>query len=94
MGTSTVSFVIDENLKHQAESIFDELGLNMSTAFTMFTKAVVRSGGIPLELVIDPFYQAENQHELQSIMHGYKSGADPLIPMPETIEGLEALLNG
>jgi len=55
---------MDENLKKQAETLFEDMGLNMTTAFTIFTKAVVRQGKIPFEIAADPFYSAANQARL------------------------------
>lgn len=55
---------VDDTLKKQAEMIFSDLGLNLSTATTMFLKQVVRHNGIPFELRADPFYSVENQARL------------------------------
>ena len=60
---------MDENLKKQAEALFDEMGLNMTTAITIFTKAVVRQRKIPFEISAiptDPFFSAENQARLRA----------------------------
>ena len=42
MATTSITIRMDENLKKRAELLFDDMGLNMTTAITMFTKAVVR----------------------------------------------------
>lgn len=55
---------VDDTLKKQAELIFSDLGLSLSTATTMFLKQVVRHNGIPFELRADPFYSVENQARL------------------------------
>ena len=55
---------VDDALKKQAETIFSELGINLSIATTMFLKQVVRYNGIPFELRVDPFYSSENQKRL------------------------------
>lgn len=52
MKDSTVSVRIDKELKEQAEKIFKELGISVSTAFTLFYKQVVLSNGIPFELTL------------------------------------------
>lgn len=57
---------IDDDLKRQAEMVLDELGMNMTTATTVFLKQVVRCRGIPFELRADPFYSEENQRHLQA----------------------------
>jgi len=50
MANTTITIRIDEDLKKQAEVLFDEMGLNMTTAYTIFTKAVVREKKIPFEV--------------------------------------------
>lgn len=47
-----VNFRVDENLKIESEKIFNELGLGMTGALTVFLKAVVRNNGIPFSLEI------------------------------------------
>ena len=42
---ATVSIRMDDALKRQTETASDQLGLNMTTAVTMFAKAVVRENG-------------------------------------------------
>ncbi len=51
--TTNINIRVDEELKRKAENIFNELGLNMSTAMNMFLRYSVRYGGIPFELRID-----------------------------------------
>jgi DNA-damage-inducible protein J len=57
-----VNIRIDDELKTRADNIFEELGLNMTTAFTMFIRQTIRQGGIPFQITtnVDPFYNAEN----------------------------------
>jgi len=55
-----VNIRIDEELKKQAESLFSEFGMNMTTAITIFIKAVVREQKIPFEIKADPFYSETN----------------------------------
>lgn len=61
---ANVNIRVDDKLKKEAENIFSELGLSMSTATNVFYKQVVRYGGIPFELRLDPFYSTENQAHL------------------------------
>jgi len=61
MAQTTVNIRIDEDLKKQAESLFADFGMNMTTAFTIFAKAVVRERKIPFEITAsDPFYSETN----------------------------------
>ncbi len=50
MPTTNLNIRIDTDLKKQAEKIFEELGLNMSTALTVFLRQTVRYNGIPFEM--------------------------------------------
>ena len=61
MATTNVSIRMDMELKKQAETLFDQMGMNMTTAFTIFTKAVVRQGKIPFEISVDLTGNAENK---------------------------------
>jgi DNA-damage-inducible protein J len=62
-----VNIRIDDELKARADNIFNELGLNMTTAFTMFVRQTIRQGGIPFEITTrtDPFYNTENMRVLR-----------------------------
>ena len=50
---ASVSFRIDSDLKYQAENLFKELGLTMTTAFNIFLKQSVRQGKIPFEIALN-----------------------------------------
>lgn len=50
MATTNINFRVDDELKKQAEELFDYLGLTMSGALTMFLKTSVNNNGIPFEL--------------------------------------------
>jgi DNA-damage-inducible protein J len=71
---ANVNIRVDESLKREAEGIFSELGLTMSAATTMFYKQVVRFGGIPFELRVDPFYSTENQARLRASIADLEAG--------------------
>lgn len=47
---ATVSFRMDDALKKQADELFNDLGMNLTTAFTIFVKQAVREQGIPFEI--------------------------------------------
>lgn len=86
---ATVSFRMDDTLKRQTESILEELGLNMTTAMTMFAKTIVREQRLPLDLSIDPFYSAKNQTRLKRAIEDYESGKSAQIK--RSIEDLERM---
>ena len=60
MATTSITIRMDEKLKKQAEILFEDMGLNMTTAFTIFAKAVVRQNKIPFEITAYPFFSESN----------------------------------
>lgn len=61
MAQATVSFRMDDDLKKRMEIICDEMGMNLTTAFTIFAKKVTREHRIPFEVEADPFYSESHQ---------------------------------
>lgn len=53
MATTNMSIRMDTELKKQAETMFADMGLNMTTAMNMFLRQVVRQGRIPFEIATD-----------------------------------------
>ena len=81
--TTNLNIRVDEGLKRQAEAIFSELGLNMSTAMNIFLRHSVRYGGIPFELRLDK----PNAETLKAI-NDVNNNKD----MSETFDSVEALM--
>ena len=50
MANINVTIRMDEKLKAQAEKLFSDLGLSLSSAITMFVKQAVREQRIPFEV--------------------------------------------
>lgn len=48
--TTNISIRMDADLKAQADALFHELGMNLSTAFNIFVRQSLREGGIPFEI--------------------------------------------
>lgn len=45
--TSNISIRMDSELKAAAEALYEELGMNLSTAFNIFVRQSLRERGIP-----------------------------------------------
>ena len=54
MATSTLQIRVDENLKEQAVSLFDRLGLDLPTAVRIFLRKSVLENGLPFEVKDKP----------------------------------------
>jgi DNA-damage-inducible protein J len=50
MAQSTFSVRMDKQLKQQFDSLCEEFGMNTTTAFNIFARAVVRNKKIPFEI--------------------------------------------
>ena len=93
MSQTTFSIRMDESLKRQFDALCGEFGMNVTTAFTIFAKAVVRERQIPFKIAAsDPFYSEANYRHL---MKGIAEWNDPAVPkIVKTMEELEAMANG
>ena len=60
MAQVLVNIRMDEDLKKSMEYTCQTLGLNMTTAFTIFAKKMSREKRIPFEVSVDPFYSDSN----------------------------------
>lgn len=51
--TTTVNVRMNTELKKQAEELFGELGMNLTTAVNIFIRQSLRQGGIPFNVSLD-----------------------------------------
>ena len=69
-----VNIRMDEKLKKSMEKTCQELGMTMTTAFTIFAKKMSREKRIPFEVSIDPFYSESNIKYLKESIKQLKQG--------------------
>ncbi len=53
MASTNISIRMDAKLKEQADIFFNELGMNISTAFNIFVRQSLREGRIPFDISIN-----------------------------------------
>ena len=53
MESTNLNIRTDKDVKIAAEKIFEELGLNMTTAVNIFLRQTIRENGIPFELKLN-----------------------------------------
>lgn len=51
--TTNISIRMDTDLKSKADTLFNELGMNISTAFNIFVRQAIREGRIPFEISLN-----------------------------------------
>ena len=71
--TATVRARLEPTLKEQAEGVLGELGLNATTAITMYYEQIVRRHAIPFDISLptkmtrDAMHDAETRHGLTHV---------------------------
>ena len=81
MAQTTFTVRMDEETKQKFSELCANIGLSMSTAFSIFAKKAVSEQRIPFELTAntDPFYSEANIKYLNKIIDGIESGTRPLV---------------
>ena len=87
---ANVNIRIDDNVKKEAEAIFNELGLTPTAAITLFYKQVIRTYSIPFEIKLD--MPNKDTKEAIKEVEDYESklkNAKTYYTVNELIEGLK-----
>ena len=71
--TRTVNFKMDSELKAEADKLFAELGMNMTTAINVFVRQAVRQRRIPFEVALD----TPNAETIAAMREANALAADP-----------------
>ena len=80
--TSNVSFRIDTDVKNQADRLFSQLGLNMTTAFNIFLRQSVREGSIPFNITVN----TPNAVTVAALIEAEHIAGDPTIKRYSDVE--------
>ena len=76
MAQSMVNFRMDEDLKRGMEQACKDMGMSMTTAFTIFATKVSKERRIPFDITADsdPFYSETNMSRLRVAIADVKAG--------------------
>lgn len=74
-----VNFRMDAELKKSMEEVCSDMGMTMTTAFTIFAKKVSRERRIPFEISADPFYSESNMRYLEKVIADIDAGKAKLV---------------
>ena len=76
MGQTTFSVRMDTEVKRQFDDFCASVGMNTTTAFNMFARAVLREKRLPFDVttVPDPFYSQANMNRLRKAIADVESG--------------------
>ena len=89
MSSTNLNIRTDKDVKEQAEQLFAELGLNMTTAVNLFLRTAIRKRGIPFDLILD----VPNDTTVAAIEEGKRLLNDPASPKYSNMEDLKAALD-
>ena len=68
-----------EDLKKRMEHACAEMGLSMTTAFTIFARKVANEQRIPFEVSVDHFYSQSNMEYLKKVITDIEEGRAVLV---------------
>lgn len=89
MATTNLNIRTDKEVKDQADHIFSELGLNMTTAINIFLRTTIREKGIPFELKLD----IPNSTTAAAIEEGRKIASDKKVKGYKNVKDLRKALD-
>lgn len=73
--TTNISIRMDSDLKSQAEALFGELGMNLSTAFNIFVRQSLREGRIPFAISLNQ----PNKETIAAMMEAERIAKNPSV---------------
>ena len=89
MATTSMNIRMDSEIKKQAQELFAQFGLDMTTAINMFLRQSIREQGIPFQLKIN----MPNQVTLEAFEEGERLINDPNAQRFSSVEALFEELN-
>ena len=85
MAQTSLTIRIDENLKKEAETLFNKIGLNLSSAINIFFRQAIGAQAIPFELKVYNNYKLKIEESMRQ--------ADEGKTISLTMEEMESLEN-
>ena len=82
--TSNVSFRIDSDLKAQADTLFSDLGMSMTTAFNIFLRQAVREEGIPFQINAS----RPNKVTIEAMLEAERIARDPNVKAYRDVDSM------
>ena len=86
--TTNISIRMDADLKAQADALFAELGMNLSTAFNIFVRQALREGRIPFDISLN----YPNERTVAAMLEAERIAKDPSVKGYTDLDELFAAL--
>ena len=74
-GTTNFSVRMDSDIKKQCETLYGELGMNLTTAINVFLRQSLRVGGFPFEVRLEQ----PNKETIAAILEAVRIAKDPSV---------------
>ena len=87
--TTNITIRMDTKLKAQADVLFEELGINLSTAFNVFVRQALREGKIPFEISL----KKPNGETVAAMLEAERIAKDSSVKGYDNLDELFADLN-
>ena len=82
MASTNFSVRMDSDIKNQCESLYKELGMNLTTAINVFLRQSLRVGGFPFEVRIDQ----PNKETIAAMLEAERIAKDPEVKHYSDVE--------
>ncbi len=67
MATTNLTIRIDSDLKEQLKKIAEDMGMDLTTLFTIYAKKVARTGTIPFAITAHEVYNEETREAFEEV---------------------------
>ena len=81
---NSVSIYVDGDLIRRADALFDELGMSLDTAVTIFIRQSLREGRIPFEITLN----RPNGETEAALLEAERIAGDPDVPGYDDLDEL------
>ena len=84
MATNTTTFSVrmDRELKNQCETLYNKLGMNLTTAINDYKSKSLRSGGFPFEVKLEQ----PNKETIAAMLEAEQIARDPRVKRYSDVE--------
>lgn len=80
--TTNFSVRMDSDIKKRCESLYSELGMNLTTAINIFLRQSLRVGGIPFEVKLEQ----PNRETIAAMLEAERIAHDPNVKHYSDVE--------
>ena len=82
MASTNFSVRMDSEIKKKCETLYGELGMNLTTAINVFLRQSIRVGGFPFEVRLDQ----PNKETIAAMLEAERIAKDPSIKHYSDVE--------